>query len=109
MDGREHPENPNPAWMGHSIGRWDGDTLVVDTVGFNDRGWTGVYPRTEMMRMEERYSRDEYGKLQVRVTFDDPGVFSEPWVWNMSWDLAPQEELLEYVCENNQWFPDVEE
>lgn len=105
LDGREHPASSNPTWMGHSIGRWEGDTLVVDTVDFNDRGWTDVYPRTRMMRMEERYRRSDYGHLEVRVTFDDPGIFEEPWIWNMTWDLAPQEELLEYVCENNKWAP----
>jgi len=103
MDGRGHPENPNPTWMGHSIGRWEGDTLVVDTVGFNDRGWTEAFPRTEMLRVEERYRRTEYGKLSLRITFDDPGVFEVPWTLNQIWDLAPQEEILEYVCENNKW------
>ena len=109
LDGRDHPENPNPSWMGHSIGRWEGDTLVVDTIGFNDRGWSGVYPRTEKLRMEERYRRSDFGHLEARVTFDDPGVFEEPLIRNMTWDLAPQEELMEYVCENNQWAREVEE
>ncbi len=103
LDGRAHQQDPNPSWMGHSIGRWEGDTLVIDTIGFNDRGWSGLYPRTEMLRLEERYRRTDYGHLEVRVTFDDPGVFMEPWVRNMTWDLAPQEELIEYVCENNKW------
>jgi len=106
LDGRGHPPGSNPSWMGHSIGRWEGETLVVDTVDFNDRGWTGVYPRTRMLHLRERYRRSDYGHLEVRVTFDDPGVFEEPWVWNMTWDLAPQEELLEYVCENNKWGTD---
>lgn len=109
VDGRDHPAIPNPTWMGHSIGRWEEDTLVVDTIGFNSRGWTDLYPRTEMMRMEELYRRPDYGHLEVRVVFDDPGVFEEPWTWNMTWDLAPQEELMEYVCENNKWARDVEE
>jgi hypothetical protein len=103
LDGRGHPDYMSPAWMGHSIGRWEEDTLIVDTVGFNDRGWTGPYPRTEMLRMEERYRRTDYGHMEVQVTFDDPGVFLEPWVETRPFDLAPQEELLEYVCENNKW------
>ncbi len=103
LDGREHPANFDPSWMGHSIGRWVEDTLVVDTVGFNSRGWMGIYPRTEMLRMEERYTRNDFGHLQVQVTAEDPGVFEEPWTQNMTWDLAPQEELFEYVCENNKW------
>ena len=105
LDGRDHPASANPSWMGHSLGRWEGDTLVVDTVGFNSRGWTQTYPRTEMLRTEERYTRVDYGHLEVRVTFDDPEVFVEPWVWNMTWNYAPQEELLEFVCENNKWAP----
>ena len=108
LDGRDHPANPNPSWMGHSIGQWEGDTLVIDTVGFNDRGWTQRYPRTDMMHVEERYTRTEYGHVEVRVTFDDPGVFVEPLVVNVPFDLAPQEELIEYVCENNKWARDVE-
>ncbi|MCZ6642658.1 MAG: carboxypeptidase-like regulatory domain-containing protein [Gammaproteobacteria bacterium] len=104
-DGREHPEDPNPSWMGHSIGYWDGDTLVVDTIGFNARGWTGTYPRSEKMRMTERYQRTEYGTMTAEITFEDTEVFSAPFVRNLSFDLAPQEELIEYVCENNKWAP----
>ena len=106
LDGRDHPENPNPSWMGHSVGRWEGDTLVVDSVGFNSRGWTNTYPRTEMLRLTERYRRTDYGHLEVRITIDDPGVFAAPWIWNLTWDLAPQEELIEYVCESNKWAPE---
>ncbi len=103
LDGREHPEYLNPSWMGHSVGHWEGDTLVVDTIGFNDRGWTENYPRTDRLRVEERYTRTEYGEMNVQVTFDDPGVFVEPFVTRRYFDLAPQEELIEYVCENNKW------
>jgi len=109
LDGREHPSNPNPSWMGHSIGRWEGDTLVIDSVGFNDRGWTDTYPRSEKMHMEERYTRTEYGRMELQVTFDDPEVFVKPLVQNLQFDLAPQEELIEYVCENNKWARDVDE
>ncbi len=103
LDGRELPANPNPTWMGHSVGRWEEDTLVVDTIGFNTRGWLGTYPQTEMLRLEERYTRTDYGHLTVRLTLEDPSVFKEPWIKNMTWDFAPQEELLEWVCENNKW------
>ena len=101
LDGRGHPAAVSPSWLGHSTGKWEGDTLVVDTIGFNDRGWVDIYPRTEQLRMTERYSRPDFGHLQVRVTFADPGAFTQPWNRNMTWDLLPQEELLEYVCENN--------
>jgi hypothetical protein len=103
LDGRAHPTNPNPSWMGHSIGRWDGDALVVDTIGFNGRGWIGPYPSSENLRMTERYRRTAYGTISLEVTFEDPRVFEEPWVQRMELDLAPQEELIEYVCENNKW------
>ena len=88
---------------GHSIGTWDGDTLVVDTVGFNDRGWIDVYPRTEALHTVERYTRTEYGSLEVEFVVEDTGVFTAPWVQHMTWDLAPQEELFETVCEHNRW------
>jgi hypothetical protein len=107
LDGRSHPAVPNPSWMGHSIGRWDGDTLVVDTIGFNAEGWNDLYPRTERMRLEERYTRPDYGHLDVQVTIDDPGVFTKPWVQHRRFDLAPQEELIEFVCENNKWAPAI--
>lgn len=102
LDGRSHPSDVNPTWMAHSIGKWEGDTLVVDTVGFHDRSWIGVYPHTEMLHMIERYRRVDFGHLEVLVTFEDPGAFTKPWNMNLTWDLAPQEELLEFVCENNK-------
>jgi hypothetical protein len=105
LDGRSHPARPNPSWMGHSIGWWENDTLVIETIGFNSRGWTEVYPRSEALRMRERYRRAEYAHLEVEVTFDDPKVFDEAWTRVMRWDLAPQEELIEYVCENNRYAP----
>jgi hypothetical protein len=91
--------------MGHSIGRWDGDTLVIETVGFNDKGWNDAYPRSEQMRLEERLTRTDYGRIDVLLTIEDPGVFEQPWVRQMRFDLAPQEELFEYVCETNKWGP----
>ena len=100
LDGRSHPTQLLPTWVGHSVGRWEGDTLVVDTVGFNDRGWTWrAYPRTERLRMTERYRRPDFRHLDVHVTIDDPGVFTRPWSQTMTWDLLPNEELMEYVCE----------
>jgi hypothetical protein len=102
LDGRSHPAEVNPSWYGHSVGRWEGDTLVVDTVGFNDRSWVGVYPHTEQLRATERYRRPEYGRLEIQLVFEDPGTFTRPWTQNFVWYLAPQEELIEYVCENNR-------
>ncbi len=106
LDGREHPANPGPSWMGHSTGKWEGDTLVVDTVGFNEQVWIGppqgLYPHTEKLRMTERYTRTDFGHMEVRATFEDPGAFATPLKETMKFDLAPQEELLEFVCENNK-------
>lgn len=108
VDGRNHPDVPNPSWMGHSIGHWEGDTLVVDTIGFNDRGWTGLYPRTMELHTTERISRTEYGYMEIELTVEDSGVFTAPWTRTYRFDLAPQVELLEYVCENNKWSGGVE-
>ena len=102
LDGRGHPPDLNPTWLGHSVGRWEGDALVVDTSGFNDRGWTLVYPRTEQLHTTERYRRVAYGRLEIQVIFDDPGTFTRPWTMNLVWYLAPQEDLFEFVCENNR-------
>jgi hypothetical protein len=102
LDGRGHPPDPNPTWYGHSVGRWEGDTLVVDTVGFNDRSWINAHPHTEQLRTTERYRRVEYGRLEIVVVFEDPGAFTRPWTMTLIWDLAPQEELIEFVCENNR-------
>lgn len=103
LDGRDHPENINPGWLGHSIGHWEDDVLVVETIGFNDRGWTRGYPRTEELRVIERYRRTEYGVMELQYTYEDPMVFQKPVVRKIRIDLAPNEELLEFVCENNPW------
>jgi Carboxypeptidase regulatory-like domain len=107
LDGRGHPSNWDPTWMGHSTGKWEGDVLVVDTVGFNDRSWLGglgggPVPHTEMLHMTERYRRVDLGHMDLAVTFEDPGTFVKPFHTNVKLDLTPQEELMEYVCENNR-------
>lgn len=107
LDGRAHPAQLNPSWMGHSTGRWQKDTLVVDTIGFNDLSLLGGiggggYSHTEALRMTERYRRTDYGHMELNVTFEDPGAFSAPYHENLTLTLAPQEELLEFVCENNK-------
>ena len=103
LDGRGHPADPNPTWLGHSVGKWDGETLVVDTVGYNDQSWVlGDFPHTEMLHIVERYSRPDFSHLRLQVTYEDPGTFTKPVTRNAVWDLAPDEELLEFVCENNK-------
>jgi hypothetical protein len=106
LDGRPHPKDFNPSWMGHSIGEWEGDTLVVDTVGFHDRSWVEAYPHTEMLHLVTRYRRPDLGHLEVEIAITDPGTFTKPWKIHNTWDLAPTEEIGEYICnENNKDVP----
>ncbi|HLK51329.1 MAG TPA: carboxypeptidase-like regulatory domain-containing protein [Bryobacteraceae bacterium] len=102
LDGRKHPKDLNPTWMGHSIGRWEGDTLVADTVGFNDRSWLDVYPHTEMLHVVTRYRRPDYGHLDVALSIEDPATFTKPWKIHVVWELVPSDEIQEFICENNK-------
>jgi hypothetical protein len=108
MDGRGHPEDLDqfPKWLGHSIGRWEGDTLVVETTGFNEGHWLNMMglPRTSMHKVTERFTRVDYETLRYEATFDDPGAYTRPWRvgWDIKWDMGAQ--LSELVCpENNKW------
>jgi len=108
MNDRGHPEDFEPSWLGHSIGWWEDDVLVVDTVGFNDRGWTGAdQPRSEKFHVIERYHRTKYGDMELELTIEDPAVYVEPWVRQMPLYLAPNEVLFEFVCENEKWLKSV--
>ena len=108
LDGRQHPKDLDPSWHGHSLGKWDGDTLVVDTVGLNDRSWlngsvAANVPHTEKLHVTERVRRTDLGHLEVEVTYDDPGAFAKPWKLKGIADLAENEEIEEGICnENNQ-------
>jgi hypothetical protein len=104
MDGRKHPADPDPTWYGHSIGSWDGDTLVVDTVGFNDKFWFDFrgHPHTEQLHTIERYTRKDLGTLENKVTIIDPGDYSKPFTLTFTARLRPKEELMEYICQENQ-------
>jgi hypothetical protein len=107
MDGRKHPAELDPTWFGHSIGRWDGDTLVIDTVGFNDKFWfdrKGT-PHTEQLHTIERWTRPKLDTLVNTVTIDDPGAYSKPFTVTFTARLSqPGDELMEYICqENNQY------
>jgi hypothetical protein len=101
LDGRKHLSQDIEFWLGDSIGHWERDTLVVDRSNFNDKGLLDVYPHTEQLRMVERYRRVDYAHMQVDVTVDDPGAFDKPWHVHMVWDLAPNEDVMEYVCAEN--------
>jgi Carboxypeptidase regulatory-like domain len=108
LDGRSHPSDLEPTWRGHSIGKWDGDTLVIDTVGFNDKSWLFLYiPHTEKLHVTQRLRRPDLGHLEVETTYDDPGAFKKPSTFKMVNTLAPDEEVDEVVCENNQYLEHV--
>jgi hypothetical protein len=104
LDGRDLPKDPNPTYMGYSVGKWDGDTLVVTTAGFNDKGWldSAGHPQTESLRVTERYRRRDYGHMDFEITIDDPKVFNKPFTIKTQRVLQPDTELLEDVCENEQ-------
>lgn len=105
MDGREHPEDPTPTWYGHSVGHWEGDTLVIDSVGFNEKFWFDFvgHPHTEQLHVIERYTRTSYGTLENVTTVIDPGAYEKPFTIKFSARLRPGWDMMEYICnENNQ-------
>jgi len=108
MDGRAHPTNPDPSYYGHSTGKWDGDTLVVDTVGFNEAFWISRgMPTTDRLHMIERFTRVDYNTMKYEVTIDDPGAYTAPWTagFQLRWDTGL--ELFEYVCQDNNFAPEL--
>ena len=102
-DGRKLPEDPNPTWMGYSVGRWEGDTLVVDTAGFNDKSWLDIegHPHTEALHITERFRRRDFGHMDLELTIDDPKAFTRPFVLKIPKTLMPDTDILESVCEND--------
>ena len=108
MDGRPHPREAYelPTWLGHAVGHWEGDTLVVDTVGFNEGHWMSRWgaPRTSEHHVTERFTRTDYYTMAYEATIDDPGAYTRPWTiaWDIRWELG--EELEEVVCQENNRF-----
>jgi hypothetical protein len=100
LDGRTLESAPNPNWMGYSVGRWEGDTLVVESFGFNDRTWLDHdgHPHSEGLRTTERYRRRNFGNLEVEVTFSDPKTYTRPWTVAVRAELAADTEMIEWVC-----------
>jgi len=100
LDGRKLESAPNPNWMGYSVGHWDGDTLVVESNGFNDRTWLDHdgHPHTERLRTTERYRRRNVGNLDLEMTFTDPGAYAKPWTVAVRAELAADTEMIEWVC-----------
>ncbi len=98
-DGRELEKDANPSWMGYSVGHWDGDTLVIESNGFNDKTWLlGGYPHTEALRITERYRRTDFGHLEISVTFQDPAVYAKAWTLPLRAEFNADTELMESVC-----------
>jgi hypothetical protein len=106
-DGRKLPADPNPTWLGYSVGHWEGDTLVVETAGFNDRGWLDIegHPHTEALHITERFRRRDFGHMDLEMTFDDPKTFTRPFSLKMPKTLMPDTDLIESVCENDRSVP----
>jgi hypothetical protein len=103
LDRKEHLKLAQPLWYGDSIGHWEGDTLVVDTIGFNDKFWFDMagHPHTSRLHVIERYRRRDFGDLEAQVTIDDPGAYTAPWVVNRVSTLETQIDISEYVCNEN--------
>ena len=103
-DGRSFPKDPNPTWLGYSIGTWEGDTFVVETTGFNDQTWLDDpgHPHTDAMHVAERFRRRDFGHLDIDITIDDPKAYSRPWTVTAHFDLLPDTELIENICENEK-------
>jgi hypothetical protein len=104
LDGRAFPVDPSPTWQGYSVGRWEGDTLVINTMGFNDRGWLdarGTGHSTEL-KVEERFTRRDYGHLELQITLTDPRTFTQPISFKVVEELLPDTDVLEHYCLENE-------
>ena len=104
LDGRSFPKDLESSWQGYSIGKWEGDTLVIDTLGLNDKTWLNMFPHTAKLHITDRLRRPDLGHVEVETTYDDPESFRTPFQTKIVNVLAPDEEVEEYVCaENNQY------
>jgi hypothetical protein len=99
-DGRALPKDPQPAWLGYSVGKWEGDTFVVDTIGVNEQTWmdNAGRPHSDAMHLTERYHRKDFGHMDMQLTIDDPKAFTKTWTVNENATLMPDTDLLEYIC-----------
>lgn len=100
LDGRKLPEDPNPTWLGYSVGHWEGDTLVVESAGFNDRSWLdrAGHPHSEHLRVTEKFRRVDFGHMQFQITFDDPETLIKPLTFSLRVNYAADTDMLENVC-----------
>ena len=103
-DGRKHTPDPEPAWYGYSFGKWENDTLVVDTTGFNDRTWLDAFghSHSESLHIVERFRRPDFGHMDLQVTVEDPKMYTRPFTVRYSQVLAPDTDLLDFVCTENE-------
>ena len=103
-DGRPLPEQRDPAWFGYSVGKWERDTLVVETVGINEKTWLddSGHPHTDALHVTERFRRPDFGHMEVRLTIDDPKAYTRPWTVTIPWEFIADTELLDWVCENEK-------
>jgi hypothetical protein len=103
-DGRGFPPETSPSWYGYSIGKWEGDTFVAETIGFNDKSWLDDpgHPHSEEMRVTERFQRPDFGHLKIQITIDDPKAYTKPWSAEVPFDLLADTELIESICENEK-------
>lgn len=105
LDGRPLPKETQPTWLGYSVGHWEGATLVVDTIGFNGRSWLDTakgHPQTESAHVTERFTRRDFGHLEIDITIDDPGAYEKPWRAKVPVKLLADSDLIETYCENEK-------
>jgi hypothetical protein len=106
-DGRRSPDNdPQPWWYGYSVGRWEGDTLIVETSGFRDDGWLDIIgsPLTDKAKTIERFRRTNFGTLEIEITVDDPRAYTKPWTVKFNQRIIVDSEMIEFICSENQKF-----
>jgi hypothetical protein len=103
-DGRSLPKDPQPSWMGYSVGKWEGDTLAVETIGFNEESWLDAFghPRSESMRIREAYRRRDFGHMDLEVTLEDPKYYTRPFTIKAELNLISNGDVLEFVCAENE-------
>jgi hypothetical protein len=103
LDGRPQPKDPNPTYLGYSVGKWEGDTLVVDTIGLNDRTWLDAagHGHGEQLHVTERYTRTDSNTLKIEATMEDPEFYTKPWTVVTQATWYPNQEIIEYICQEN--------
>jgi hypothetical protein len=104
MDGRKLPDDPQPTWLGYSVGKWDGDSLVVESTGFNERGWLDArgHTHSEALHLTERFRRLNFGEMEVQLTIYDPKTYTKPFTIKLKQRLVPDTDLLESFCIENE-------